>query len=139
MNDVNDISLSKRFTNLNDEFNIVKCDRYRKLLIYIKRLMEVNDAYYGKIEDSSGIYLYHPEFILDKYIYHTASRNFYIENKDKMESEARLFLENIEGIYYSIQNRLDELEFDVKTFTADFEKEIKTILWNFSENLESIK
>jgi len=139
-NDIeSDVTQNKRFTNLNDGLNKVKCDRYEKLLIYIKRLMEVYDKYYGKIEDSSGIYLYHPEFILDKYIYHSALSNFYIGNKDRMESEVRSFLENIEGIYYSIKNRLDELEFDVKSFNVDFEKEIKTILWNFSEKLESIK
>jgi hypothetical protein len=68
-------------------------------------------TYDFKIEND--IFLKHPDFIFDHFIYHTYSHNHISENYEKLLNIIKTF----EYLYYKTINYLAELEFDVKSNT----------------------
>lgn len=126
-------SKRKNLNPLNDEANKNKHERYKKLILCLKHITDLYKKYHGEIECEDTVYLYHPDFLFDKYIYHLSSDGEENRRTKELEYMALCLFDDYESMYYSIVNRLDELEFDIKTFSSDFEKEATAILWNFAQ------
>ena len=60
----------------------------------------------------NDIYLKHPDFIMDHFIYHTYNHNHISENYEKVLNVIKVF----EYLYYKTINYIDESEFDVQTY-----------------------
>lgn len=100
----------------------VKC-KYRNIVYVLKHLYKTALAlpdsecvihtitYYFNIEND--IFLKHPDFIFDHFIYHTYSHNHISENYDKLLNIIKTF----EYLYYKTINYVNELEFDVESST----------------------
>jgi hypothetical protein len=59
----------------------------------------------------NDIYLKHPDFIIDHFIYHTYSHNHISDNYEKVLNVIKVF----EYLYHKIINYIAELEFDTET------------------------
>ena len=65
----------------------------------------------GKLHMNTHLYLKHPEFILDHYIFHIYSYNHITDNY----TNALTILKIFEYMCYKLLNYLDEVEFDAST------------------------
>lgn len=141
----------------NDEKILENYERYKILVACIKHIVGLYNKYhsdYGSVSKEHEVYMNHPEFLFDKYIYHNYSEsndNQYntsfgnvaigeVAETDsvKLVKPSELtgyttehFFEDFNSLYTSVINRLTELEFDVKTFSNNFEKEATSMLWHF--------
>lgn len=98
----------------------VKC-KYRNIIHVLKHLyktvLKLPDAervihtiaYDFNIEND--IFLKHPDFIMDHFIYHTYCHNHISENYEKVVNVIKVF----EYLYYKTINYVTELEFDTET------------------------
>jgi len=62
----------------------------------------------------NDIYLKHPDFIMDHYIYHTYSHSHISENYEKVLNIIKVF----EYLYYKTMNYVAELEFDLESVVS---------------------
>ena len=62
------------------------------------------------------MYLTHPHFIMDHFIYHTYHHSHIIDNYEKVVNILQVF----EYFYYKIMNYIAEWEFDEKTNASDY-------------------
>jgi hypothetical protein len=121
----------------NDERILENYERYKILVACIKHIVSLYNKYYsdyGGISKEHEVYMDHPEFLFDKYIYHNYSENNkpYISTVTGYTTEH--FFGDFNSLYCSIINRLTELEFDIKTFSSNFEKEANSMLWHFKRH-----
>ena len=77
-----------------------------------------------KNNDFSTMHLSYPHFLLDKIFLH----------KEKLDNnvleQAIILLEIIEGMYYYVLNRIDELEFDLKHIPENIEWKYNTLCFS---------
>jgi hypothetical protein len=119
----------------NDEKILENYERYKILVACIKHIVGLYNKYYGdygNVFREHEVYMNHPEFLFDKYIYHNYSDN----NDNQYNTEItgytiELFFTDFYSLYNSVINRLTELEFDFRTFSDQFEKEATSMLWYF--------
>ncbi len=100
----------------------VKC-KYRDILCALKHLyktyMELPDVEHIKrtitidFHIENDIFLKHPDFIMDHFIYHTYCHNHISDNYEKVLNVIKVF----EYLYYKTINYVAELEFDLETNT----------------------
>jgi hypothetical protein len=110
-------------------------NKYRKIIEKIKTVVNLFTKFFDKsLNFESPVLLHNPEFILDNYFYH-------YHNKDRHIHEPRQAyktIEYFEYMCYFIINRLEEYEFDLTTYTHDYES-ILTYSIEYLENIEKIK
>uniref|UniRef100_A0A6C0K071 Uncharacterized protein n=1 Tax=viral metagenome TaxID=1070528 RepID=A0A6C0K071_9ZZZZ len=96
--------------------------KYRNLVIVLKHLYEnalvlpdaervihtINNVFHME----NDIYLKHPDFIMDHFIYHTFSHSHISENYEQLINVIKVF----EYLYYKTMNYVAELEFDAESY-----------------------
>ena len=87
---------------------------YQNVMVYVGHVLKFYDTN-DKNNTFSMIYLSCPHFLLDKFFLHKPEFN---ENELK---QAIILWEIIEGMYYCVLNRIDELEFDLKHIPENIE------------------
>jgi hypothetical protein len=97
-----------------------KC-KYRNIVSVLKHLyktaLELPDAerviktIRSDFNIENDIYLKHPDFIMDHFIYHTYSNNHISDNYENVLNVIKVF----EYLYNKTINYVDELEFDART------------------------
>jgi len=87
---------------------------YQNVMVYVGHVLKFYDTN-DKNNTFSIIYLSCPHFLLDKFFLHKPEFN-------EIELEQAIILwEIIEGMYYYVLNRIDELEFDLKHIPENIE------------------
>jgi hypothetical protein len=96
--------------------------KYKNIVIVLKQLYNTALALPDRervvrtiISDftiENDIFLKHPDFIIDHFIYHTYSHNHITDNYEKVLNIIKVF----EYLYYKTINHITELEFDVETY-----------------------
>ena len=87
---------------------------YQNIMVYVKHVLKFYDTN-DKNNTFSMIYLSYPHFLLDNIFLHKPEFN-----ANELE-QAIILWEIIEGMYYCVLNRIDELEFDLKHIPENIE------------------
>ena len=87
---------------------------YQNVMVYVGHVLKFYDTN-DKNNTFSMIYLSCPHFLLDKFFLHKPEFN-----ENELEQSIILW-EIIEGMYYYVLNRIDELEFDLKHIPENIE------------------
>jgi hypothetical protein len=101
-------------------------DEYKRILTVLHDIMAkfVEYGYSEKILSEYLVFYKHPEFFLDPFFYHR--RN--IRDWSKDITIARDHLRFFKYMCYTIINRLEEMEFDILEYPANFEKEYEVTM-----------
>lgn len=110
------IQISKIANNIEINDNIKKT--YMEIVNKMKVLYKIFTNY-TDIDNTYNpkIHLYQPCTILDNAFYHNKNINNWINEYSKIQK----FMDYYEYIYYCIINRIDEYEFDIKTYPSNIE------------------
>ena len=117
-----------------DKISKTDSNRYKEILNKFKTVRNVfNNVLEKPLKFDNAVHLNHPEFIFDRYFYH--SHNYYerMQCVNGAETAFSLF-QCFEYMSYSIINRLDEFIFDLSTYDYDYEEK----LLNSIEYLENL-
>jgi hypothetical protein len=79
------------------------------------------------------IFLYHPEFVFDKFFYHRHD----MSNYDAHYVTAFQVLKTFRSMCFRIMNRLDEYEFDMSCYPTNFENYAEKALY-YLDNVENV-
>lgn len=116
-------------------YNNENYTRYENLKIHLKQLYEVNRKYYSEDEPSKNVvFLKNPEYIFDKFVYHYLNTDEQDYSNTMLDDYNRISLEicdEFENLYYRIMNRIQEYEFDISTYSKNFEVEGELLLYYF--------
>ena len=98
-------------------------ERYKNIVLLIKQLLAkyeeiLEERYEEKKNSPYFIFMKNPEFLFDNFFYHQ-KKNF---RPFLSEQDGEKIWQLFELLYYSIYNRLQELEFDLSYFPEDLEE-----------------
>lgn len=93
---------------------------YNKILVTFKQIRKIyNFLKDEKLVDPNAIYVDNPEFIFDDFFYHRTN----IKDWEKTYEKALCVVKLFTLMTYYIVNRLEELEFDILSFSKDIKLE----------------
>jgi len=115
-------------------------ERYKKIVLLIKELRKkyeeiVVERYDQQNNSPHYVYMKNPEFLFDNYFYHQKKnvRQFL------SEKDGEKIWELFELLYYTIYNRLQELEFDLSYFPKNIGELVAIKNRDFFHTPESVK
>lgn len=95
-----------------------------KYMNIIEKIKAFNYVFteYTEIESDyiPKIHMYSPETVFDVFMYHNNDQSNWIESYNMLEK----YIHTVEYIGYCVINRIDEYEFDVKSYSANFKDEL---------------
>lgn len=115
-------------------------ERYKKIVSLIKELRKKYEEIVVERYDQQNIspyyvYMKNPEFLFDNFFYHQNKKDRLFLKDEDGEKLWELF----ELLYYTIYNRLQELEFDLSYFPKDIEELVAIKNRDFFHTPESLK
>lgn len=115
---------------LNKECNNSYRD-YNEIIMHLKEIVSKIIIHYGDLQYENKEHLYNPNLIFDKYFYgFNSNGNIEMNENDKY---ALKLCDNFENLYISLQNRIDEYEFDLSLYNENFEKQINILLYHYGK------
>jgi hypothetical protein len=101
-------------------------NEYKRILIILRDITTkyLEYGYSDKIPSDQLIFYTNPEFFLDPFFYHRHA----IRDWETLTYKARDHLKFFECMCYTIINRLEEMEFDLSEYPANFEKKYEVTM-----------
>jgi hypothetical protein len=101
-------------------------EEYKRILTVLQNITAkfIEYGYSEKIPPEQLVFYKHPEFFLDPFFYHRGN----IRDWSKDITIARDHLRFFKYMCYTIINRLEEMEFDILEYPANFEKEYEVAM-----------